>query len=55
MLVETKKKENGDIEHAYKKIVNTTYVDENGKVLPTKSEVIHEKETINGYELVKNK
>ena len=30
-FVETKKKENGDTEHVYKKISNiTTYVDENG-------------------------
>ena len=53
-FVETKKKENGDIEHVYKKIANiTTYVDENGKVLLPPKEGIHEKETINGYEFVK--
>ena len=53
-FVETKKKENGDIEHVYKKIANiTTYVDENGKVLLPPKEGIHGKETINGYEFVK--
>ena len=53
-FVETKKKENGDIEHVYKKIANiTTYVDENGKVLLPPKGGIHEKETINGYEFVK--
>ena len=53
-FVETKKKENGDIEHVYKKIANiTTYVDENGKVLLPPKGGIHEKEAINGYEFVK--
>ena len=53
-FVETKKKENGDIEHVYKKIANiTTYVDENGKVLLPPKGGTHEKETINGYEFVK--
>ena len=53
-FVETKKKENGDTEHVYKKVSNiTTYVDENGKVLLPPKGGIHEKETINGYEFVK--
>ena len=53
-FVETKKKENGDIEHVYKKVAKiTTYVDESGKELLPKKEGIHEKEKINGYEFVK--
>ena len=53
-FVETKKKENGDIEHVYKKVSKiTTYVDESGKELLPKKEGIHEKEVITGYEFVK--
>ena len=53
-FVETKKKENGDIEHVYKKVSKiTTYVDESGKELLPKKEGIHEKEKIDGYEFVK--
>ena len=53
-FIETKKKENGDIEHVYKKVSKiTTYVDESGKELLPKKEGIHEKEVITGYEFVK--
>ena len=53
-FVETTKKENGDIEHVYKKVSKiTTYVDESGKELLPKKEGIHEKEVITGYEFVK--
>ena len=53
-FVETKKKEDGGIEHIYKKVSKiTTYVDESGKELLPKKEGIHEKEKINGYEFVK--
>ena len=53
-FVETKKKENGDVEHVYRQVKNvTTYVDVNGKVLLPPKEGIHEKETIDGYEFVR--
>ena len=53
-FVETKKKENGDIEHVYKKVSKiTTYVDENGKELLKPKEGTHDKEVIDGYEFVK--
>ena len=53
-FVETKKKENGDIEHVYKKISNiTTYVDENGKELLPKEDGIVEKKEIPAYEYVR--
>ena len=53
-FVETKKKENGDIEHVYKKVAKiTTYVDESGKELLPKKEGTHEKEVISGYEFIK--
>ena len=53
-FIETKKKENGDIEHVYKKVSKiTTYVDESGKELLPKKEGTHEKEVITGYEFVK--
>jgi surface repeat SSSPR-51 protein len=53
-FVETKKKENGDIEHVYKKISNiTTYVDENGKELLPKEDGIIEKKEIPAYEYVR--
>ena len=53
-FVETKKKENGDIEHVYKKVSKiTTYVDESGKELLPKKEGTHEKEVISGYEFIK--
>ena len=51
--VRTDKKENGDVEHVYRKSVTTTYVDESGKELLPKKEGIHEKEVITGYEFVK--
>ena len=53
-FVETKKKENGDIEHVYKKISNiTTYVDENGRELLPKEDGIVEKKEIPAYEYVR--
>ena len=53
-FIETKKKENGDIEHVYKKVSKiTTYVDESGKELLKPKEGTHAKEVINGYEFVK--
>ena len=53
-FVETKKKENGDIEHVYKKVSKiTTYVDENGKELLKPKEGTHDKEVIDGYEFVR--
>jgi surface repeat SSSPR-51 protein len=54
-FVETKKKENGDIEHVYKKTSNiTTYVeDKTGKELSPKDEGILEKKDIPEYEYVR--
>ena len=53
-FVETKKKENGDTEHVYKKNSNiTTYVDENGKELLPKEDGIVDKKEIPGYEYVR--
>ena len=53
-FVETKKKENGDTEHVYKKISNiTTYVDENGKELLPKEDGIVDKKDIPAYEYVR--
>ena len=55
-FVETKKKENGDTEHVYKKNSNiTTYVDENGKELLPKEDGIVDKKEIPGYEFVETK
>ena len=55
-FIETKKKENGDTEHVYKKISNiTTYVDENGKELLPKEDGIVDKKEIPGYEFVETK
>jgi surface repeat SSSPR-51 protein len=53
-FIETKKKENGDTEHVYKKISNiTTYVDENGKELLPKEDGIVDKKEIPAYEYVR--
>ena len=53
-FVETKKKENGDTEHVYKKVSNiTTYVDENGKELLPKEDGIVDKKEIPAYEYVR--
>ena len=53
-FIETKKKENGDTEHVYKKNSNiTTYVDENGKELLPKEDGIVDKKDIPGYEYVR--
>ena len=53
-FVETKKKENGDTEHVYKKNSNiTTYVDESGKELLPKEDGIVDKKEIPGYEYVR--
>ena len=55
-FIETKKKENGDTEHVYKKISNiTTYVDVNGKELLPKEDGILDKKEIPGYEFVETK
>ena len=55
-FIETKKKENGDTEHVYKKNSNiTTYVDENGKELLPKEDGIVDKKEIPGYEFVETK
>ena len=55
-FVETKKKENGDIEHIYKKVSKiTTYVDENGKELLPPEEGEKDKKDIPGYEFVETK
>ena len=55
-FVETKKKENGDTEHVYKKNSNiTTYVDENGKELLPKEDGIVDKKEIPGYTFVETK
>ena len=55
-FVETKKKENGDTEHVYKKVSNiTTYVDESGKELLPKEDGIVDKKEIPGYEFVETK
>ena len=55
-FVETKKKENGDTEHVYKKNSNiTTYVDENGKELLPKEDGIVDKKDIPGYTFVETK
>ena len=55
-FVETKKKENGDTEHVYKKNSNiTTYVDENGKELLPKEDGIVDKKDIPGYKFVETK
>ena len=53
--VRTDKKENGDVEHVYRKSVTTTYVDENGNKLlpPEKGE--KEKKDIPGYKFVETK
>ena len=52
-FVETKKKENGDTEHVYKKVSNiTTYVDESGKELLPKEDGIVDKKEIPAYEYV---
>ena len=53
-FIETKKKENGNTEHVYKKISNiTTYVDENGKELLPKEDGIVDKKDIPAYEYVR--
>ena len=53
-FIETKKKENGDTEHVYKKISNiTTYVDESGKELLPKEDGIVDKKDIPAYEYVR--
>ena len=53
-FVETKKKENGDTEHVYKKVSNiTTYVDESGKELLPKEDGIVDKKDIPAYEYVR--
>ena len=55
-FVETKKKENGDTEHVYKKVSNiTTYVDESGKSLLPPEEGEKEKKDIPGYKFVETK
>ena len=55
-FIETKKKENGDIEHIYKKVSKiTTYVDENGKELLPPEEGEKEKKDIPGYKFVETK
>ena len=55
-FVETKKKENGDTEHVYKKNTNiTTYVDENGKELLPKEDGIVDKKEIPGYKFIETK
>ena len=55
-FIETKKKENGDTEHIYKKVSKiTTYVDENGKSLLPPEEGEKEKKDIPGYEFVETK
>ena len=53
--VRTDKKENGDVEHVYRKSVTTTYVDENGNKLlpPEKGE--KDKKDIPGYKFVETK
>ena len=53
--VRTDKKENGDVEHVYRKSVTTTYVDENGNKLlpPEKGE--KEKKDIPGYKFIETK
>ena len=53
-FVETRKKENGDTEHVYKKVSNiTTYVDESGKELLPKEDGIVDKKEIPAYEYVR--
>jgi len=53
-FVETKKKENGDTEHVYKKVSNiTTYVDESGKELLPREDGIVDKKEIPAYEYVR--
>ena len=53
-FIETKKKENGDTEHVYKKVSNiTTYVDESGKELLPKEDGIVDKKEIPAYEYVR--
>lgn len=53
-FVRTNKKDNGDIEHVYKKNPNhTTYVDESGKTLLPSKEGIFDKEEIPSYEYVR--
>ena len=55
-FVETKKKENGDVEHVYKKVSKiTTYVDENGKSLLPPEEGEKDKKDIPGYKFVETK
>ena len=55
-FVETKKKENGDTEHVYKKIPKiTTYIDENGKELLPPEEGEKGKKDIPGYNFVETK
>ena len=55
-FIETKKKENGDTEHVYKKNSNiTTYVDESGKELLPKEDGIVDKKEIPGYTFVETK
>jgi surface repeat SSSPR-51 protein len=53
--VRTDKKENGDVEHVYRKSVTTTYVDENGNKLlpPEKGE--KDKKDIPGYKFIETK
>ena len=53
--IRTDKKENGDVEHVYRKSVTTTYVDENGNKLlpPEKGE--KEKKDIPGYKFIETK
>ena len=53
--VRTDTKENGDVEHVYRKSVTTTYVDENGNKLlpPEKGE--KEKKDIPGYKFIETK
>ena len=53
-FIETKKKENGDTEHVYKKVSNiTTYVDESGNELLPKEDGIVDKKEIPAYEYVR--
>ena len=55
-FVETKKKENGDVEHVYKKVSKiTTYVDENGKSLLPPEEGEKDKKDIPGYKFIETK
>ena len=55
-FIETKKKENGDTEHVYKKVSKiTTYVDENGKSLLPPEEGEKDKKDIPGYKFVETK